>query len=257
MTPRVDQLQPRSSRRPQRRRLTVKLNGRAEAPDWRRGRTISSSARGAQPPAHHGPFQRWLEDALNKSTVRARHLQRKPKLTDGTNPHRPAEAQPRQSAATSAGLACWPHGLPARAQTEALSEGSWLLRVESGSRPSGGFLLRPLTVKLRGRVTTPDERRGRTLSSRARGAKQTTPHGPLQRLLEVTLTDHHCARAAPRRQPKPTYPRAERAQGRTRTSDAPNEDACRTTRSASAGISAAPSEGVSCSSRRLSPLSGF
>src|SRR5207302_9240894 len=89
-------------------RLTVKLNGRAEAPDWRRGRTISSSARGAQPPAHHGPFQRWLEDALNKSTVRARHLQRKPKLTDGTNPHRPAEAQPRQSAATSAGLACVP-----------------------------------------------------------------------------------------------------------------------------------------------------
>ena len=45
------------------RTLTVKLNGRAEAPDWRRGRTISSSARGAQPPAHHGPFQRWLEDA--------------------------------------------------------------------------------------------------------------------------------------------------------------------------------------------------
>src|SRR5947199_5307777 len=133
------------------RLLTVKLNGRAEAPDWRRGRTISSSARGAQPPAHHGPFQRWLEDALNKSTVRARHLQRKPKLTDATNADRPAEAQPRQSAATGAGLACWPHGLPARAQTEALSEGSWPLRVESGSRPSGGFLLRPLTVKLNGR----------------------------------------------------------------------------------------------------------
>src|SRR5205823_2319091 len=94
------------------RPLTVKLNGRAEAPDWRRGRTISSSARGAQPPAHHGPFQRWLEDALNKSTVRARHLQRKPKLTDATNADRPAEGQPRQSAATSAGLACWPHGLP-------------------------------------------------------------------------------------------------------------------------------------------------
>ena len=59
--------------------LTVKLNGRAEAPDWRRGRTISSSARGAQPPAHHGPFQRWLEDALNKPTVRARFPQRKPR----------------------------------------------------------------------------------------------------------------------------------------------------------------------------------
>src|SRR5947208_387724 len=89
----------------------------------------------------------------HQPTVRARHLQRKPKLTDATNADRPAEAQPRQSAATGAGLACWPHGLPARAQTEALSEGSWPLRVESGSRPSGGFLLRPLTVKLRGRPT--------------------------------------------------------------------------------------------------------
>src|SRR5207244_3153218 len=131
-------------------RLTVKLNGRAEAPDWRRGRTISSSARGAQPPAHHGPFQRWLEDALNKTTVRARHLQRKPKLTDATNPDRPAQAQPRQSAATGADLACWPHRLPARAQAEAFSEGSWPSCVESGSRLLGGFLLRPLTVKLSG-----------------------------------------------------------------------------------------------------------
>ncbi len=42
---------------------------------------------------------------------------------------------------------------------------------------------RRLTVKLRGRTTTPDERRGRTLSPSARGAKQTTHHGPLQRLL--------------------------------------------------------------------------
>src|SRR5467141_1559239 len=43
-----------------------------------------------------------------------------------------------------------------------------------------------LTVKLRGRTTTPDKRRGRTLSSRARGAKPLTHHGPLQRLLEVS-----------------------------------------------------------------------
>src|SRR2546425_428982 len=55
--------------------LTVKLNGRAEAPDGRRGRTLFSSARGAQPPAHHGPFQRLLEDALIQPTVRARLLQ--------------------------------------------------------------------------------------------------------------------------------------------------------------------------------------
>jgi len=39
-------------------------------------------------------------------------------------------------------------------------------------------------VKLRGRATTPERRRGRTLSPGARGAKQTTHHGPLQRLLE-------------------------------------------------------------------------
>src|SRR5204863_136089 len=45
--------------------------------------------------------------------------------------------------------------------------------------------LRHLTVKLRGRTTTPDKRRGRTLSPGARGAKQTTPHGPLQRLLDA------------------------------------------------------------------------
>src|SRR5947208_16849428 len=31
----------------------------------------------------------------------------------------------------------------------------------------------PLTVKLRGRTTTPDRRRGRAIASRARGAKQT------------------------------------------------------------------------------------
>ena len=168
------------------RRITVKLNGRAEAPDWRRGRTIFPSARGAQPPAHHGPFQRWLEDALNKPTVRARNLQRKPKLTDATNPDRPAEAQPRQSAATGAGLACWPHRLPARAQAEAFSEGSWPSCVESGSRLPGGFLPRPLTVKLRGRAEAPAGRRGRTLSSSARGAKHTGHHGPLQRLLDVS-----------------------------------------------------------------------
>jgi len=41
-----------------------------------------------------------------------------------------------------------------------------------------------LTVKLRGRTTTSDERRGRTLCPSARGAKPLTPHGPLQRLLD-------------------------------------------------------------------------
>jgi len=60
------------------RPLTVKLRGRTSTPDQRGGRTLSSCARGAQPPAHHGPFQRWLEDALIQPTVRARFPQRKP-----------------------------------------------------------------------------------------------------------------------------------------------------------------------------------
>ena len=41
-----------------------------------------------------------------------------------------------------------------------------------------------LTVKLRGRATTPDRGRGPTISPGPRGPKQMSPHGPLQRLLE-------------------------------------------------------------------------
>jgi len=42
-----------------------------------------------------------------------------------------------------------------------------------------------LTVKLRGRPEAPHKRLGRTISPGARGANQSTPHGPLQRLLGV------------------------------------------------------------------------
>src|SRR5947207_1025195 len=45
--------------------------------------------------------------------------------------------------------------------------------------------------KMTGRTTTADERRGRTLPPGARGAKQTTPHGPLQRLLDGTPSRRH------------------------------------------------------------------
>src|SRR5205807_9614984 len=48
------------------------------------------------------------------------------------------------------------------------------------SEPSGCRL----TVKLRGRTTTPDKHRGRTVSSRVHGAKPQSHHGPLQRLLD-------------------------------------------------------------------------
>jgi hypothetical protein len=50
------------------------------------------------------------------------------------------------------------------------------LRQGSSRRSQG----RRLTVKLRGRPGLPTKRRERTLSSGARGAKKTTPHGPLQ-----------------------------------------------------------------------------
>jgi len=46
----------------------------------------------------------------------------------------------------------------------------------------------PLTLKLRGRPEVPDERRGRTLSPRARGATTQAVHGPLQRLLDGAFT---------------------------------------------------------------------
>jgi len=46
-------------------------------PSWRRGRKISSSARGAKPQAHHGPLERLLEVTLTTSTVRGRRGHRK------------------------------------------------------------------------------------------------------------------------------------------------------------------------------------
>ncbi len=46
--------------------LTVKLRGHATAPDQRHGRTLSSSARGAQPPGHHGPLQRLLDGTVTQ-----------------------------------------------------------------------------------------------------------------------------------------------------------------------------------------------
>jgi len=46
---------------------------------------------------------------------------------------------------------------------------------------------RRLTVKLRGRTEARRKRRGRTLSPRARGAKPQAPHGPLERLLGISI----------------------------------------------------------------------
>jgi len=53
-------------------------------------------------------------------------------------------------------------------------------------------------VKLRGRTTTSERRRGRTISPATRGAKQTTHHGPLHRLLGGSgITElNYCTRRA-------------------------------------------------------------
>ena len=48
-------------------RLTVKLRGRAEAPDQSRGCTLSPSTRG-DTPDFHGPLQRWLDARLCHAT---------------------------------------------------------------------------------------------------------------------------------------------------------------------------------------------
>ncbi len=47
-----------------------------------------------------------------------------------------------------------------------------------------------LTVKLRGRTTTPDECRGRTMSPGTRRIKPLTHHGPFQRLLDSMPETH-------------------------------------------------------------------
>src|ERR1700730_4835196 len=48
------------------RPLTVKLSGRPQPPNQRRGRILFPSARGAEPPTHHGPLPRLLGVALGR-----------------------------------------------------------------------------------------------------------------------------------------------------------------------------------------------
>ena len=74
--------------------------------------------------------------------------------------------------------------------------------IEPNSNPQrrddvSKVVVKRLTVKLRGRTTTPARRRGRTLSPDARGAKPLTPHGPLQRLLggeSETIVHYTCGK---------------------------------------------------------------
>ena len=62
------------------------------------------------------------------------------------------------------------------------------LRVESGSRLPGGFLLRPLTVKLNGRAQAPPARHSEFALKARKAPSYPTRHGPFQRLLEARPT---------------------------------------------------------------------
>ena len=131
-------------------RLTVKLSGRPEAHPARRERKISPSARGAPPEDFHGPLQRLLEDAINQPTVRAREKR--------CNETKAQRSRRRKR-----------HRLPARAPWMRQAKGLRLqLQTLHDFQDESG--LRTLTVKLRGRREAPPKRRGRTLSSGARGA---------------------------------------------------------------------------------------
>ena len=60
------------------RNLTMSLSGRPKAPKQRRGRTLSSGARGAKAEAHHGPLQRLLDfECLLLLNIDIAHLELK------------------------------------------------------------------------------------------------------------------------------------------------------------------------------------
>ena len=60
------------------KRLTVKLSGRTQAPDWNRGCTLSFSTHG-DTTDFHGPLQRLLEVTPQVTTVRVWPHRRKPR----------------------------------------------------------------------------------------------------------------------------------------------------------------------------------
>jgi hypothetical protein len=147
----------------------VPSNGEAEGPHrsaghWHRGRTISSRPRRQPRSASRTP----------PAIVRAR-------------PHRShcARAKCRAQierespgARTGAGLARACTGTPP-------NEGSWI-EFPALHESQLDSWMRALTGKLRGRTEAPARGAEGAQSLSARGAKQEAPHGPLQRLLEVS-----------------------------------------------------------------------
>jgi len=119
---------------PFRSRLTVKLRGRAPRPARRRGRTISSSARGAQPQAPHGPLQRLLEDAFIEGAVRARTPEPKPKSTA-----RPVSRRPQTQGTAATNRSHMRRGHTRARKLPARARGVFERREPSDSLLGSGF----------------------------------------------------------------------------------------------------------------------
>src|SRR5204862_6200604 len=188
--------------------LTASVRGRALTSAKRRGGTMSSGARGAEPPTPHGPLERLLgvgtptqprpvrraKRSYSRSFfIRNLPIRKAPRTRSTPNGTR-IIATPREVSRTK-----WP--AIAAQTTPAPTRSTPFTKSEVIAR-------RLLTVKLRGRTTTSDERRGRTLSPGARGAKPQAHHGPLQRLLEV-MADVSPTPLA--RTPALLHPRSKRA----------------------------------------------
>jgi hypothetical protein len=184
----------------------VKLRGRTEAPDGAEGAQFLS-ARGARQTTHHGPL-RWLDDATVTDTSSVRRSQSLKRVRIGAltvdAPTCAIEALNFITASRDLG------------QTEAPAVCEIPNRVcrrgaaRFGTAVVHGGARRHLTVKLRGRTEAPDKRRGRTLSSRARGAKLQAPHGPLQRLLGISIVGHRDLQAANKARGHVVYPAPQR-----------------------------------------------
>jgi hypothetical protein len=162
--------------------LTVKLRGRAQAPAKRRGRTLSFNARGAKQQAHHGSLQRLL-DGTSPRPVDKYHA-----CGDPTPHAGPENKRIDVFVHCNSGAASLWRDYPASANAVD-REAQTYQTCDDATGGDQALVHCRLTVKLRGRTTTPDRRRGRTLSPGARGAKQTTHHGPLQRLLEGSMAE--------------------------------------------------------------------
>jgi len=131
---------------------------------------------------------------VGRADVRARNA--RPRAEPPSDPildavSEDAEATTEDTAARSSGTVS-----SVRARTNSsvhrrvFGRNSWIGAFSSKNE----ILLRLLTEKLRGRPTTPDRRGGPTISTGSRRAKQTTPHGPLERLLEDANTGVLCSR---------------------------------------------------------------